>query len=209
MAWVDPPAATPRLLVYDVVTGTRHHRAGPAAERTGPDASPTATGRDRLAARLLHDGRRLGRSGRAGPAGPPDETGASDLVDVASASRLFQLDAAIDLARPAVLQHRVPDVRGPRAASSSADGNFACTRSPDDGSVLVYDTRSGEPVAVSAAEPVDGVIDAVLDAAVRDHLPRRIDPDGFAQLEGSDSNAGQRPSSSPASSTRRRVQALV
>jgi hypothetical protein len=107
-----------------------------------------------------------------------------DLVDVASANRMYQLDTErIRLDQPFFTT--VHDVPG-RGGELSTDGNYAWTHSPEDGSVLVYDTRSGARVEVAPPDDL-GVADVVLapEGAIT-YLT--LDPDGFAAPEGSDSN---------------------
>jgi hypothetical protein len=114
----------------------------------------------------------------------PEETGEDDLYDVSSSNRLFQLDAQrIGLDQP--FFNILYEVAG-RGGELSEDGNYALTRSPDDRTILVYDTRSGEQIDV-APPFADGVIDAVLSPPLAITYITQ-DPDGFAQLEGSDSN---------------------
>ena len=76
-----------------------------------------------------------------------------------------------------------------RGGELSEDGDHALTRSPVDGSVLVYDFDSGELLDVQPPDPL-AVVDAVLapEGAIT-YLT--VDPDGFAAQEGSDSNPVQ------------------
>ena len=185
VAWVDPAGANPRLLVYDVgqadIIGELDlpdSRSGPQEE---PDTRPVAIDQQTVYF-VTAEGTRAWR-----PTRDPsfiEDLEPPPLVDVSSANRMYQLDnERIRLDQP--FFNVVYDVPG-RGGELSADGNHAWTRSPDDGSVLVYDTRSGERVDVQPPEDLT-VADVVLapEGAIT-YLT--VDPDGFATKEGNDSN---------------------
>ena len=103
---------------------------------------------------------------------------------MASRNRLVQVDnSQIRLEQSFFNEPRVVPGRG---GELSEDGNYAVTQSPDDGSILVYDTRSGEQLDVNPPFAL-GVVDAVL-APPLAITYLTVDPDAFAQLDGSDSN---------------------
>lgn len=183
IAWVDVSGSVPRLLVYDLSQGRVITDLDLPPSDTGPDEATdtrpvafddkhlyymTATGWGRVA------------PGQA----EPEETGPGDLYDVSSSKRLYQLDERnVSLDQPFFsISLPVPG----RGGELSADGHFAFTRSPDDARILVYDTRTGALVDVAPPNP-DNVVDAVLDPPLAITYID-VDADGFAKLEGSDSN---------------------
>jgi hypothetical protein len=185
VAWVDPAGPNPRLLVYDVGQSDiiaeldlPASRAGPQEE---PDTRPVAI--DQWAVYFVTaEGARVWRPTRD-PAFVR-ELEPSTLVDVSSANRMYQLDnERIRLDRPFFTD--VNDVPG-RGGELSADGDHAWTRSPDDGSVFVYDARSGKRVDVRP--PEDLIVPDVVLAPEGAITYLTLDPDGFAAQEGSDSN---------------------
>lgn len=184
VAWVDPDG--PTLKVYDLSQAEIVGELDLPPSLTGPeemtDTRPTAFDREFLYY-ATSDG-----WGRWAPGEPePEETGQGDLFDVSSSNRMFQLDdRRISLDQP--FFNVVYEVPG-RGGGLSADGNYAFTRSPDDGRVLVYDTRSGDLVDVSPPDP-DRVIDVVLDPPLAVTYIT-VDQDAFPQQEGSDSNRVQ------------------
>lgn len=185
IAWVDPAGATPRLLVYDIgqadLVGELdlpRSRSGPQEQ---PDTRPVAIDQETIYVATA-EGTRAWR-----PTRDPDYVQVLEgppLVDVASANRIYQLDPErIRLDQPFFTN--VYDVPG-RGGELSADGNYAATRNPEDGSVLVYDVRSGDPVDVRPPEGIT-VADVVLapEGAIT-YLT--VDPDGFATRAGNDSH---------------------
>ncbi|GAB3260834.1 hypothetical protein [Nocardioides dilutus] len=185
VAWVDPAGANPRLLVYDIAQADiiseldlPPSTAGPQEE---PDTHPVAI--DQQAVYFVTSaGARAWRPTR--DPGFVEELELPALVDVSSANRMYQIDnQRIRLDQP--FFSVVHDVPG-RGGELSADGDYALTRSPEDGSVLVYDTRSGARVDVQPPEDLT-VSDVVLapEGAIT-YLT--VDPEGFATQEGSDSN---------------------
>jgi hypothetical protein len=185
VAWVDPAGANPRLLVYDIghanLVGELdlpRSRSGPQEE---PDTRPIAIDQETVYFATA-EGPRAWR-----PTRDPDYVEVLDgplLVDVSSANRLYQLDTErIRLDQPFFTD--VHDVPG-RGGELSADGNYAATRSPEDGSVLVYDVRTGALIDVRPPEDLT-VADVVLEPeGAITYLT--VDPDGFASQEGSDSH---------------------
>lgn len=183
VAWVDPGGSVPRLLVYDL---------SQSRVITDLDLPPSATGPDEVSDTrpVAFDAEHVyymasNGWGKIAPGQPEaEETGTADLYDVSSSNRLYQLDdRQILLDQPFFnVTYTVPG----RGGELSADGNYAFTRSPDDGSVLVYDTRSGEQVDINPPFAL-GVIDAVLSPPLAITYITQ-DPEGFAQQDGSDSN---------------------
>jgi hypothetical protein len=184
-AWVDPAGPNPRLLVYDVGQSDiiaelvlPASRAGPQEE---PDTRPVAIDQQTVYF-VTSEGARAWRPTR--DAGFVEELDLPVLLDVSSANKMFQLDDRLVLLDQPFFSvtHNVPG----RGGQLSADGDHAWTRSPEDGSVLVYDARSGERVDVRPPEDLT-VADVVLapEGAI---TFLTLDPDGFAAPEGSDSN---------------------
>jgi hypothetical protein len=185
VAWVDPAGENPRLLVYDIaqadIVGDLDLPASTAGPQEEPDTHPVAI--DQQAVYFVtSEGARAWRPTR--DPGFVEELELPALVDVSSANRVYQLDSErIRLDQP--FFSVVYDVPG-RGGELSADGEHVWTRSPEDGSVLVYETRSGVRVGVQPPEDV-AVTDVVLaPAGAITYLT--VDPDGFAAQEGSDSN---------------------
>lgn len=188
VAWVDPAGANPRLLVYDVgrseLLGELDLPPGETGPGDLPDTRPVAIDQETVyfatadGARAWRPVRDPGRVEVIEPAG---------LVDVSSANRVFQVDHRnLEIDQPFFnLSYVVPG----RGGEMSLDGNYLTTRSPDDGSVLVYDTRSGEQVPVEPPGSLR-IVDVVLapEGAIT-YLT--VDPDGFATQEGNDSNPVQ------------------
>jgi hypothetical protein len=185
VAWVDPAGPNPRLLVYDVGPSgiiaeldLPASRAGPQEE---PDTRPVAIDQQTVYF-VTSEGARAWRPTR--DPGFVQELDLPDLLDVSSANKMFQLDdRLVRLDQPFFsVAHDVPG----RGGQLSADGDHAVTRNPADGSVLVYDARSGSRVDVRPPEDLT-VADVVLapEGAIT-YLT--LDPDGFATQEGSDSN---------------------
>jgi hypothetical protein len=186
VAWVDPAGANPRLLVYDIgqadIIGALDLPASRAGPQEDPDTRPVAIDQQTVYF-VTPEGARAWRPTR--DPGFVEELDQSALVDVASANRMYQLDnERIRLDQP--FFSVVHDVPG-RGGEFSADGNYALTHSPEDGSVLVYDARSGKRVDVGPPVGNHAVADVVLapEGAITDLT---IDPEGFASQEGSDSN---------------------
>lgn len=185
VAWVDPAGANPRLLVYDVgqagIIGELDlpvSRSGPQEE---PDTGPVAIDQETVYLTTA-DGTRAWR-----PTRDPSYVQLLDppaLVDVSSANRLYQLDdERIRLEQPFVTDdHDVPG----RGGELSEDGNYAATRSPVDGSVLVYDVRTGGLLDVRPPDGLEVVDYVVAPAGAITYLA--VDAGGFAEQEGNDSN---------------------
>jgi hypothetical protein len=185
VAWIDPAGANPRLLVYDVgqadIIGELDLPAVQAGAEEYSYTWPVAIDQQTVYF-MTPEGARAWRPTRdPGYVEVLDHPG---LVDVASANRMYQLDnERIRLDQPFFTT--VHDVPG-RGGELSADGEYAWTHSPVDGSVLVYDFDSGELLDVSPPDR-PAVVDAVL--APEDSITYiTLDPDGFAAQEGSDSN---------------------
>ncbi|MBJ7358004.1 hypothetical protein [Nocardioides sp.] len=185
VAWVDPGGPNPRLLVYDVGQADLIGELDLPQSRSGlqeaPDTRPVAIDQETVYV-TTSDGTRGWR-----PTRDPDHLQLLEgplLVDVSSANRLYQLDAdRIRLDRPFFTD--VHDVPG-RGGQLSADGNYAATRDPADGSVLVYDVRTG--VRLDVRPPEDLAVADVVLAPEGSITYLTVDPDGFARREGSDSH---------------------
>lgn len=185
VAWVDPAGENPRLLVYDVtradIVGDLDLPASAAGPQDEPDTRPVAIDQQTVYY-VTSQGARAWRPTR--DPGFVEEIDPPGLVDVSSANRMYQLDSTrIRLDQP--FFSAVRDLPG-RGGQLSADGTHALTRSPEDGSVLIYDVASGARVDVGPPEDL-AVLDVVLaPAGAVTYLT--VDPDGFAAPEGSDSN---------------------
>jgi hypothetical protein len=185
VAWVDPAGANPRLLVYDIgqadIVGDLDLPASRSGPQDEPDTRPVAIDQEAVYF-VTSEGSRAWRPIR--DPGFVEEIDQAGLLDVSSATRMFQLDPTLVLLDQPFFNEAYP-VRG-RGGEMSEDGDFALTRSPEDGSVLVYDTRSGEPVDVAPPRPLD-VVDVTLapEGAIT-YLT--VDPDAFDTQEGNDSH---------------------
>jgi hypothetical protein len=185
VAWVDPAGANPRLLVYDVgqadIIGELDLPASGSGPQEEPDTRPVAIDQQTVYF-VTSEGARAWRPTR--DPGSVEELELAALLDVSSANRMYQLDTErIRLDQP--FFSVVYDVPG-RGGELSADGNYALTHSPEDGSVLVYDTRSGTRVDVQM--PGDVLVADVVLAPEGAITYLTLDPEGFASQEGSDSN---------------------
>lgn len=158
VAWVTGDASSPRLVVYDL------GQAGIVGELDLPPSLTDPKDVNDTRAVAFDADRLYYLTSRGWGAWVPgeaerDEAGSGDLYDVSSRTMLFQVDSeTIALDQP--LFNIVFNRLG-RGGELSADGDYALTRGPDDGAVLVYDTRSGDRLDVAPPSP-DGVIDAVL-----------------------------------------------
>ena len=180
VAWVDPNGAVPRLLVYDLSQGRPvvDLELPPSASRRGdvPDTRPLA-----FDAGVVFFSTSSGWGSVAVGQPETEQVGVEALYDVASDSRLYQIgDSDIALDRALLGITRVVPGRG---GELSADGTYALTRNPADGTVLVYRVRSGRQVDV-APPFAEGVVDAVpAPAGAVTYLT--VDPDSYPPLEGS------------------------
>jgi hypothetical protein len=184
VVWVDPAGASPRLLIYDIgqadIIGELDLPDSKSGAKEAPDTRPVAIDQQTVYF-VTAEGARAWQ-----PTRDPDfidELEPASLIDVSSANRMYQLDSErIRLDRPFFTDlHDVPG----RGGEFSADGSYALTLSPEDGSVLVYDVRTGARVDVRPPEDLT-VADVVLapEGAIT-YLT--VDPDGFATREGNDS----------------------
>lgn len=182
VAWVDPDGSTPRLLVYDL---SQNEIVGEL------DLPPSAGGPDDLTDTrpVAFDGDRLYYATANGWGAwvvgepEPDETGEGDLYDVQNTNRLYQVDErSIILDQPFARQTFTVPGRG---GELSEDGNYAWTHSPDDGAILVYDTRTGEQVDIAPPFAASVVDVALAPESAITYLT--LDTDAFPSQDGSDS----------------------
>lgn len=188
VAWVEGPAAAPRLVVHDVSQGDV---VGELA--LPPSATPSDVAVDTRA--VAFDGDRLyymtanGWGAWLPGEAEPVEVGDDQLYDVATMNRLSQVTRDTISLDPPVFTN-VYEVPG-RGGELSADGDYAVTRDPATGSVLVYDARSGEGIDVPDLRlSGDMVVDVVL-TSDQSLSFISVDPDGFEQPAGSDATPRQ------------------
>jgi hypothetical protein len=189
VAWVDPTGPVTKLVVYDVDQAAVIGEVPiPPSELQDADqvldTRPVAidqrkvyvmTSRGAMAYRVL------------GGADPLTDLDVADLVDVASASVVYQQDPrSIVLKQP--FFNEAPSVPG-RGGALSDDGQYVWTHSPDDGSILVYDFDAAEPVDLPSFDGLS-VVDVAL-APPGSVTLLTVEPDGFAAQEGSDSRPGK------------------
>ncbi|HEU4812014.1 MAG TPA: hypothetical protein VFT00_07715 [Nocardioides sp.] len=149
VAWVDPEDGAPGLLVYDLTARTLLARQ-PLPENStavSPDGSSRPIALDR---RMVFYETPAGQFSWSPPDGEPHALGRDALLDVASATTVWQeTPGTIKIVQP-VFNVSFEDTGD--GAMLSADGTWVLSRTSVDGStalfgaVHLYDARSGDPV---------------------------------------------------------------
>lgn len=141
VAWVDPGDGAPEVVAYDLTSRSTIARAGLKGDAA--ESEPIAIDQDRVYF-ATPDGEYEWQP----LSGDPVPVAPDGLLDVSSATRVFQVDPeTIRIRQP--LFDIVIDRLG-KGARLSADGNYVLTRTDNDqsmyGTVRIYDTRSGNEI---------------------------------------------------------------
>lgn len=159
VAWVDPGDDAPALLVYDLTARALLAQQPLPASPSAPDAPDGGSHPIALDRRMVFYESPRGAFSWSPPDGDPYALGHDELLDVASATTVWQeAPGTIKIVQP-VFNVSFEDTG--EGAMLSADGTWVLSRTSVDGStdlfgaVHLYDARSGDPVPTGlAAEDV-------------------------------------------------------